>query len=132
VIRKSLTSIIIDSDALIHILPHLTPDKIESIRAHLAREHQISLSELVDKKGGPWSSLRDLSRAILLGPLEFDVWLLNRAMEGVGTKEKYLNLVLLSRKNGDVEAVRDAYWRRYRRSLADDIRKELRGMWTLT
>lgn len=73
------------------------------------------------------STFKDAVRAVVLGPLEFDVWLLNRAMEGLGTKEVFLDMVLLGRKNGDIDAIKEGYFRKYKKHLFDVIRSELSG-----
>jgi annexin A7/11 len=126
VIRKALSAgVSTDEDALIHILPFLTPAQLESIRHCLYAESNVVLSDLVEKKIG--SNFRDAVRAVVLGPLDFDVWLLHRAMDGVGTNVTYLNLVLLGRKNGDIDAIKAAYYRRYKKHLVEEIRKELSG-----
>lgn len=125
VICKALSST--DDDALIRTLPSLTPAQLISIHHYLLNENKPSIivSELLEKKIK--STFKDAIRAVVLGPLEFDVWLLNRATEGFGKNEIFLSMVLLSRKNGDIEAIKGAYLRKYGKHLVDVIRKELSG-----
>ncbi|KAL0639823.1 hypothetical protein Q9L58_001139 [Maublancomyces gigas] len=128
VIYKALSpSVTADEEALVHILPFLTPAQLTSIHHYLLNESKpsILIPDLVDKRIK--STFRDAIRAVVLGPLEFDVWLLNRATEGFGTNELFLSMVLLGRKNGDIEAIRDAYFRKYGKHLIDVIKKELSG-----
>lgn len=117
----------VDEDALVHILPSLSPAQLTSIHHYLLSENKPSvvISDLVEKRIG--STFRDAVRAVVLGPLEFDVWLLNRAIEGFGTNEIFLSMVLLGRKNGDIEAIKAAYFRKYAKHLIEVIRKELSG-----
>ena len=63
--------------------------------------------------------------AIIRGPLQQDVHLLFDAMDGIGTKEKVLNDVLLGRSNADIRAIKDAYQKTTRKSLENDIKGDL-------
>lgn len=126
VLYKAL-SLTTDEDALVHVVPFLTPAQLTSIHHFLMNENRppVVISELIEKKTK--STFKDAIRAVVLGPLEFDVWLLNRATEGFGKNELFLSMVLLGRKNGDIEAIKDAYFRKYQKHLIDVLRKELSG-----
>ena len=63
--------------------------------------------------------------AIIRGPLQQDVHLLFDAMDGLGTKEKVLNDVLLGRSNADIRAIKEAYQKTIRKSLENDIKGDL-------
>jgi annexin A7/11 len=63
--------------------------------------------------------------AIIRGPLQQDVHLLFDAMDGLGTKEKVLNDVLLGRSNADIRAIKEAYQKTTRKSLEHDIKSDL-------
>jgi len=63
--------------------------------------------------------------AIVRGPLEQDVFLLNKGIAGLGTKESFLNDVLLGRTNADINAIKSAYQQFYRRDLVSDVRNDL-------
>lgn len=128
VIYKALSpAITSDDEALIRTLPSLSPAQLTSIHHYLMNENRPSVvvADLVEKKIK--STLKDAIRAVVLGPLGFDVWLLNRATEGFGTNEIFLFMVLLSRKNGDIEAIKGAYFAKYGKHLVEVIRKELSG-----
>jgi annexin A7/11 len=66
-------------------------------------------------------------RAVVLGPLAFDAWLLKRAMGGVVYKSVYMDMVLLGRRNGDVRAIEAAYYRAHGKHLVEGIKSELGG-----
>lgn len=124
VIRKALSGGSVDEQALIHIIPLFTPQQLESIRHVLLVDNRITLSELLDRVIN--SSFDETVRACVLGPLDFDVYLLKKAFTGV-VKTPYLDMVLLSRKNGDIEAIKTAYHKRYNKHLIDEVRSNLRG-----
>jgi annexin A7/11 len=70
---------------------------------------------------------RDTLLALVRGPLEQDVFNLHNALAGFGTKELVLNDVLLSRSNGDLQAIKEEYQRVYRKSLVHDVKGDLSG-----
>lgn len=46
-------------------------------------------------------------------------------MKGLGTKERMLNDVLLSRSNADIRAIKQTYQQTYRRNLESDVKGDL-------
>ncbi|KAI5838250.1 hypothetical protein DFP73DRAFT_600056 [Morchella snyderi] len=112
-------------EALIHILPFLAPQQLESIRQYILTRNGVRVLDLVDKALS--NDFQDVVRAVVLGPLAFDAWLLKRAMGGVGYKSVYMNMVLLGRRNGDVKAIEAAYYRAHGRHLVEAIKSELSG-----
>lgn len=68
---------------------------------------------------------RDGLMAIVRGPLEQDVFLLNKGITGLGTKESLLDDVLLGRTNADINAIKTLYPQLYRRDLLSDVRGDL-------
>ncbi|MCJ1352031.1 MAG: hypothetical protein MMC33_002015 [Icmadophila ericetorum] len=65
--------------------------------------------------------------AILRGPLQEDVYLLRKALEGLGTNERLLNDVVLSRSNADLNAIKAAYFATYQRSAEVDVANDHKG-----
>lgn len=64
-------------------------------------------------------------RAKVLGPVGYDVWLVNRAIKGVGTHEDILNEVLLLRTNAEIWALKNAYRAKYNRDMERAIQDDL-------
>ncbi|RPB12734.1 Annexin [Morchella conica CCBAS932] len=112
-------------EALIHILPFLAPPQLESIRQHILAKNGVRVVDLVDKALS--NDFQDVVRAVVLGPLAFDAWLLKRAMGGVGYKAVYMDMVLLGRRNGDIKAIEAAYYRAHGKHLVESIKSELSG-----
>ena len=131
VIRYSLATSPIEAEPLIALIPGLSPPRLESIREYLLVNYRLSVEDLVPE--GPLSGLfalssfKDAVRAALLGPLGLDVWLLSRAMAGVKANVALLSMVLLDRKNSDLEAIKTAYRHQFERELWEDVRKKLHG-----
>lgn len=86
------------------------------------RKNLVSLLE--DKTRG---SLEDGLCALARGPLNFHVFLVERATKGMGTKEKYLDLALLGRSNADMNAMKTAFKAKYGRTLESTVADDLSG-----
>jgi len=68
---------------------------------------------------------REALEAVVRGPLAQDIYNLNDAIHGAGTKENVLDDVLLGRSNADIHAIKAEYQRIYKRSLEADVRGDL-------
>lgn len=66
--------------------------------------------------------------SILRGPLQQDVWCLDHALQGFGTKETWVNDVLIGRSNADMRAIKEAYQHFKRgRPLEDAVSSDTSG-----
>lgn len=112
-----------DQRVLIEVLATKDPLQIEAIRATFDRTFGRDLAK--DVKSETSGKLEDVVLPMARGPLLADVHLLYDAMRGPGTKEVYLNDVLLGRSNADMQAIKSAYQRTFRKSLEDAVKGEL-------
>lgn len=121
--RKAMKGMGTDEAALIRVLSHISPLEIPALKqAYQSRHHRI-LEADVEKEVSGYFELCLLS--ILRGPLQQDVWSLNKALKGVGTNEELLNEILIGRSNADMNAIKQTYQRTYRRSLEQDVKDDL-------
>ena len=112
-----------DEAALIRVLAHVPPLEIPALKqTYQARHHRI-LEADVEKEVSHHFEL--CLQSILRGPLQQDVWSLNKALKGAGTNEELLNDILIGRSNADMNAIKQTYQRTYRRSLEHDVRDDL-------
>lgn len=112
-----------DEKALIKILADKDALQIEAIRKAYTNKHNRQLIADIKSEVSGWFEEGLVS--IVRGPLQNDCHLLYDAMDGVGTKEKVLNDVLLGRSNADIRAIKDTYQKTYRKSLEGDIKGDL-------
>ncbi|CAO1628847.1 unnamed protein product [Parajaminaea phylloscopi] len=80
------------------------------------------LSELESETSGWFEAAL---RAKVLGPVGYDVWLVNRAVRGAGTHEDILNEVLLLRTNAEIYALKQAYRARYNKDMERVVQDDL-------
>ncbi|KAF7912682.1 uncharacterized protein EAF01_001703 [Botrytis porri] len=122
-LRKAMKGFGTDEATLIEVLHNKGPLQIEVLRQAFSDTFKRKL--LADVESETSSYFREGLAAIIRGPLIQDCHLLYSAMDGVGTKEKYLTEVLMGRSNADINAIKSMYQRRYKRSLAGDIKGDL-------
>ncbi len=112
-----------DEAALIRALSRVSPLEIPALKQVYQACHHRILEADVEKEVSGHFELCLLS--ILRGPLQQDVWSLNKALKGAGTNEELLNDILIGRSNADINAIKQTYQRTYRRSLEKDVRDDL-------
>lgn len=123
VCRKAMKGLGTDEAALIRALAHISPLEVPSLKQAYQARHHRNLEHDVEKEVSGHFELCLLS--ILRGPLQQDVWSLHKALKGAGTDEELLNEILIGRSNADINAIKQAYQREYRRSLEQDVRDDL-------
>ena len=112
-----------DEAALIRVLAKLPPLEVAAIKEAFRQRHGRDLENDVRKEVSGYFELCLVS--ILRGPLQQDVWCLNKALKGAGTDEDLLNEVLVGRSNADIQAIKQAYHHTYHRNLEHDVRDDL-------
>ena len=112
-----------DEAALIRVLARLSPLEVPALKETFRQRHGRDLENDVRKEVSGYFELCLLS--ILRGPLQQDVWCLDKALKGAGTNEDLLNEILLGRSNADIQAIKQAYRQTYHRNLEHDVRDDL-------
>ncbi len=112
-----------DEQALIRILARPDPIRIAQIRAAFETRHKRNLENDITSEVSGY--FREALLAIVRGPLAQDVINLHKAIDGAGTNEAILNDVLLGRSNADMNAIKQAYAAKYKRSLEKDVAGDL-------
>lgn len=123
VLRKAMKGFGTDEASLIRVLAHMGPLEILVLKQTYQQRHHRSLEGDIDSETSSYFKMTLLS--ILRGPLQQDVWCLQNALRGAGTKESVLNDVLIGRSNADMNAIKHAYQQTYHRSLESDVRGDL-------
>ena len=124
-LRKAMKGFGTDEKALIQILAPMGPLEVESVKDAFKRGHNRDLMKDVHSETS--SYFREGLEAIIRGPLEQDCHTLREGLNGMGTKEEYLDEVLLARSNADINAIKAHYQHLYKRSLESDMKSDLSG-----
>ena len=121
--RNAMKGMGTNEAALIQHLSHLPALEVPVLKQQYHQRHKRSLEKDVEKETSGYLEMCLLS--ILRGPLQQDVWCLNKALKGAGTKEDLLNDVLVGRSNADMHAIKQAYQQTHGRSLDSDVDSDL-------
>jgi annexin A7/11 len=124
-LRKAMKGFGTDEDALIRILAPMGPLEVESVKDAFRQNHKRDLIKDVHSETSGY--FREGLEAILRGPLEQDCYTLREGLKGIGTKEEFLDEVLLGRSNADINAIKAHYQHIYKRSLESDMKSDLSG-----
>ncbi|EED19152.1 annexin ANXC3.2 [Talaromyces stipitatus ATCC 10500] len=122
-LRKAMKGFGTDEKTLIQVLAHLDPLQMAAVRETYTKH--ISRDLYKDVKGETSGYFEQGLLAIIEGPLNHDAELVRDAVKGLGTKEWLLNDVLLGRSNADMREIKNAYQRKFNRSMEKDVESDL-------
>ena len=112
-----------DEAALIRTLAQFPAGSLPNLKSTYNQRHRRDLEADIASETSKYFEYGLLS--ILRGPLQEDVWNLNKAIKGLGTKESLMNDVLLNRSNADMRIIKHAYHTTYHRTLESDVSNDL-------
>lgn len=122
-LRAAMKGFGTDEKVLVRVLGSLGPLEINSVKAAFQARHHRDL--LKDVHSETSSHFREALEAIIRGPMDQDCHALHESIKGMGTKESAMNDVLLARSNADLNAIRNHYQHKYRRTLESDVKGDL-------
>lgn len=110
--------------AIIRILARPDPAQMALLRQTYAQRN--AGQQLESKIDSSFRShYGDALLQLVRGPLMADVWNVNRAIKGLGTKEDMLSDTLIGRSNADMMAIKQAYQHTFRRPMEQDVKEDL-------
>ncbi|KAF7595355.1 hypothetical protein BBP40_006348 [Aspergillus hancockii] len=122
-LRKAMKGFGTDEKSLIQILSKVDALQMAAIRQTYANYIRRDLYK--DVKSETSGYFRQGLLAVIDGPLTHDIACAREAVDGMGTKEWLLNDILVGRSNVDLNAIKAAYERTYKRSLEKDVESDL-------
>jgi len=120
-IQKACKGFGTNEAALIRILAHRDGPTIDAIRR--AYHHGGGLVKTLESETS--GDFRTVLMATALGPVESNVFWVNRAVAGMGTDEDMLTDAIMGRTNADMATMNQLYQIRYGRSLETAVRSDL-------
>lgn len=122
-LRAAMKGFGTNETALIKTLAPLDPLQINAVKAAFNSRHHRDLMKDVHSETSGY--FREGLEAMIRGPLDQDCHVLHESIKGVGTKESAMNDVLLGRSNADLNAIKQHYHHKYRRTLESDVKGDL-------
>ena len=112
-----------DEAVLIRILSKPDPLQMALLRNNYSQRHRRDLEKDIASETSKY--FKDTLIALVRGPLMHDVHTVHDGIAGVGTRESYLNDVLIGRSNADLRAIKQAYQQTFRHTLEADVKGDL-------
>ncbi|KAF5380744.1 hypothetical protein D9757_007147 [Collybiopsis confluens] len=122
-IRKATKGFGTDEAALISVFGHLGSLPMAALAAAFKARVGKDLEDVLKSETGGYFG--ETLRALVLGPLWYDVDLVHSAIKGAGTDELLLTEIIADRTPSDRQNLFIAYRMRYGRDLQADIRGDL-------
>lgn len=122
-IRKATKGFGTDEKVLVQVLSRKSPAHTLQLAERFEQLVGKSLVQVIEKETSKWFCYGLVGCA--MGPLNWDVHLLHRAMKGAGTHEDLLTELLISRSNAEMNEMKYAYEKTYHKSLQKAVQDEL-------
>uniref|UniRef100_A0A8C8FMC3 Annexin n=1 Tax=Oncorhynchus tshawytscha TaxID=74940 RepID=A0A8C8FMC3_ONCTS len=124
-LRKAMKGFGTDEDVIINIVANRSNEQRQEIRQ--AFKSILGRDLMKDLKSELSKNLERLIIGLMLTPAEFDAKMMRKAMEGAGTDEHALIEILVTRSNGEIQAMNAAYRAGYKKSMEDAIQSDTSG-----
>uniref|UniRef100_A0A8C8FPW8 Annexin n=1 Tax=Oncorhynchus tshawytscha TaxID=74940 RepID=A0A8C8FPW8_ONCTS len=126
-LRKAMKGFGTDEDVIINIVANRSNEQRQEIRQ--AFKSILGRDLMKDLKSELSKNLERLIIGLMLTPAEFDAKMMRKAMEGAGTDEHALIEILVTRSNGEIQAMNAAYraGEAYSKSMEDAIQSDTSG-----
>ncbi|THU80929.1 Annexin [Dendrothele bispora CBS 962.96] len=124
-VKKAIKSFGTDEDALISVIAPLSAMQLAALGAAFRISTAGTLTSKLDSETSGWFGA--ILHGLTLGPLAYDVELVNKAIQGAGTDEQLLTEILIDRTLEDIRLLKGAYRGRYGRDLENEVQGEFSG-----
>ncbi|KAJ1345803.1 hypothetical protein KIN20_000420 [Parelaphostrongylus tenuis] len=114
-----------EKDAVVKIITSISNNQRQQLREPYRVKYGKDIMTALDKKFS--GDLEKTILALMETPLDYDVKQLKQAMKGLGTDEATLIEILCSRTPEQMQAIRVAYEREYKKPLEQEVGSETSG-----
>ncbi len=118
----------LDKDKTIKYFGLSSPCELMHLAREFDREYGKSLMKVIEDEYS--SDMQQLIKTIFyanISPSEYFATRIRKAVEGIGTDEKILNRVVITRHAVDMDIIREYYKLLYSRNLVDDVKGDTSG-----
>jgi len=125
VLHKAMKGLGTDEAKIINIVAHRSNAQRQELKKTFAQMFGKDLiKELKSELGGHFE---DAVLALFQPPSDYDAWSLHDAMKGAGTTESTLIEIMCSRSNAEINSIKEAYKRLYKKNLTEELSSETSG-----
>ena len=112
-------------ESLIQIVTHRSNVQRQEILQSYQDQFQVNLNyEFINNLSG---NLKEAMIALFSNPIDYDCYLINKAVEGLGTNEDILIEIIASRSNERLNEIKQRYPQLYNKDVVDVIKSETSG-----
>lgn len=125
---KEKNKIGLDEDKIVKYFGLLSPCELMHLAREFHREYGKSLINVVEGEFG--GDLRKLIKTIFYAnicPSEYFATRIKEAVKGLGTNEKILNRVVITRNEVDIDVIKEYYKILYSTNLVNDVKNDTSG-----
>ncbi|VDO28256.1 unnamed protein product [Heligmosomoides polygyrus] len=108
-----------DKDAVVKVITSISNNQRQQLREPYKIKYGKDIISALDKKFS--GDLERVVFALMETPLDYDVKQLKQAMKGLGTDEAVLIEIVCSRTTEQLQAIRIAYEREYKKPLEQEV-----------
>ena len=126
--NKEKNKIGIDEDKMIKYFALLSPCELMHLAREFHREYGKSLIKVIEDEFS--SDIKDLMITIFYAnicPSEYFATRIRKAIKGIGTNEKILNRIIVTRNEVDMDVIKEYYKILFSLKLIDDIKGDTSG-----
>lgn len=126
--NKEKNKIGIDEDKMIKYFALLSPCELMHLAREFHREYGKSLIKVIEDEFS--SDIKDLMITIFYAnicPSEYFATRIRKAIKGIGTNEKILNRIIVTRNEVDMDVIKEYYKILFSLNLIDDIKGDTSG-----
>ena len=125
---KEKNKIGLDEDKIVKYFGLLSPCELMHLAREFHREYGKSLINVIEDEFG--GDLRKLIKTIFYAnicPSEYFATRVQESVKGIGTEEKILNRVVITRNEVDMDVIKEYYKILYSKNLVDDVKDDTSG-----
>ena len=125
---KEKNKIGLDEDKIVKYFGLLSPCELMHLAREFHREYGKSLINVIEDEFG--GDLRKLIKTIFYAnicPSEYFATRVKESVKGLGTEEKILNRVVITRNEVDMDVIKEYYKILYSKNLVDDVKDDTSG-----
>lgn len=114
-LRKAMQGMGTDEKAIIAVLGNRTYHQRHAISVQYKQSYGRNLTDDLDSETS--GNFKKTLKALLRHPIEYDAWTVHQAIAGLGTDEKDLIEIFVTRSNEQLKLINKAYKQKYKESL---------------
>lgn len=118
-LRSAMKGMGTNEKAIIAILGNRTYHQRHAISIQYKQSFGRDLME--DLHSETSGNFRKTLKALMTHPIEYDAWTVHQAIKGIGTDEKDLIEILVTRSNEQIKLINKAYKQKYKETMEKDL-----------